>query len=265
MDRRPGVHEGPDHDREARRRHRQLPRRVRDDPVAGRPARWPSRASRSTSPTAGGPPTRARSARSTRPSSSTSRAAASRPTRRASSSCSASWSRSSPGSRWPTPRTACASCSRRSGPAAPAARPSRRQAASTACGDRPAAPLDEVPPGTMKMAWVDGTSRSWWSTSDGEYRASQGICSHEYFELDRGFLTGGTMTCALHLSRFDLDTGEPLDPPAELPLALYDGDRRGRPGPDRGPGRTAARQRVRPPGDGSPACTMSVLSPGRRC
>ena len=51
--------------------------------------------------------------------------------------------------------------------------------------------------------------------------ALQGICSHEYFELDRGFLTGDSVTCALHLSRFDLATGEPLDPPAELPLARY--------------------------------------------
>jgi hypothetical protein len=35
------------------------------------------------------------------------------------------------------------------------------------------------------------------------------------------FLTGGTLTCALHLSRFDLDSGEPLDPPADQPLAVY--------------------------------------------
>ena len=47
----------------------------------------------------------------------------------------------------------------------------------------------------------------------------QGICCHEYFELDKGFLTGDSITCALHLSRFDLETGEPLDPPAVLPLA----------------------------------------------
>ncbi len=51
--------------------------------------------------------------------------------------------------------------------------------------------------------------------------------------LFRSFLTGGgspaadgrpagTLTCALHLSRFDLATGEALDPPAELPLAVYD-------------------------------------------
>jgi 3-phenylpropionate/trans-cinnamate dioxygenase ferredoxin subunit len=82
--------------------------------------------------------------------------------------------------------------------------------------------VDDVPPGTMKMAWVDGTDQVLVINLDGGFRAVQGICSHEYFELDKGFLTAGTLTCALHLSRFDLADGEPLDPPAELPLAMYD-------------------------------------------
>ena len=81
--------------------------------------------------------------------------------------------------------------------------------------------VDEVPPGTMKMAWVDGTDQVLVVNANGDLRAVQGICSHEYFELDKGFLTAGTLTCALHLSRFDLESGEPLDPPAELPLAVY--------------------------------------------
>ena len=81
--------------------------------------------------------------------------------------------------------------------------------------------VDEVPEGTMKMAWVDGTDQVIVVNTGGEIRAYQGICTHEYFELDKGFLTDETLTCALHLSRFDLATGEALDPPAELPLALY--------------------------------------------
>ena len=80
---------------------------------------------------------------------------------------------------------------------------------------------DDVPPGTMKMAYVDGTDQVLVVNTGGEFRAMQGICTHEYFELDKGFLTGGSITCALHLSRFDLASGEPLDPPAELPLAMY--------------------------------------------
>ena len=92
--------------------------------------------------------------------------------------------------------------------------------------------LDEVPEGTMKMAYVDGTDQVIVVHTGGEVRAFQGICTHEYFELDKGFLTGdgsidengqpaGTLTCALHLSRFDLVTGEALDPPAELPIVRY--------------------------------------------
>jgi nitrite reductase/ring-hydroxylating ferredoxin subunit len=82
--------------------------------------------------------------------------------------------------------------------------------------------VDEVPDGTMVMAWVDGTDPVLVVNVGGTIRAMQGICSHEYFELDKGFLTGETLTCALHLSRFDLADGEPLDPPAEVPLAIYD-------------------------------------------
>ncbi len=81
--------------------------------------------------------------------------------------------------------------------------------------------VGEVPEGTMKMAHVDGTDQVIVVHTGGEIRAFQGICTHEYFELDKGFLTGDSLTCALHLSRFDLDSGEPLDPPAEVPLALY--------------------------------------------
>ena len=82
--------------------------------------------------------------------------------------------------------------------------------------------VDEVADGEMKMAWVDGTDQVLVINIGGEVTAVQGVCSHEYFELDKGFLTGGTLTCALHLSRFDLADGEPLDPPAEVPLAIYD-------------------------------------------
>jgi 3-phenylpropionate/trans-cinnamate dioxygenase ferredoxin subunit len=71
----------------------------------------------------------------------------------------------------------------------------------------------------MKMVQVDGTDIL--IVNQDGLRAMQGICSHEYFELDKGFLTGSSITCALHFSRFDLETGEPLDPPAELPLAIY--------------------------------------------
>jgi 3-phenylpropionate/trans-cinnamate dioxygenase ferredoxin component len=81
--------------------------------------------------------------------------------------------------------------------------------------------VDQVPEGTMVMTFVDGTDQVLVVNTNGEFHALQGICSHEYFELDKGFLTSGTLTCALHLSRFDLENGEALDPPADAPLAVY--------------------------------------------
>jgi len=81
---------------------------------------------------------------------------------------------------------------------------------------------DELAEGEMRMVWVEGSDPVLVVHVNGDFHALQGTCSHEYFELDRGFLTAGTLTCALHLSRFDLEDGEPLDPPAELPLAVYD-------------------------------------------
>ncbi|HEX5451476.1 MAG TPA: Rieske 2Fe-2S domain-containing protein [Candidatus Limnocylindrales bacterium] len=88
--------------------------------------------------------------------------------------------------------------------------------------------LADVEPGTMLMVQVDGTNILLVNLA-GVVRAYQGVCSHEYFELDKGFLTEDSLTCALHLSRFDLFSGEALDPPAELPLAMYpvvlEGDR----------------------------------------
>jgi 3-phenylpropionate/trans-cinnamate dioxygenase ferredoxin subunit len=80
--------------------------------------------------------------------------------------------------------------------------------------------LADLPPGTLAMVQVDGTDILLVNL-DGKVHATQGVCSHEYFELDKGFLTGDSITCALHLSRFDLETGEALDPPAEAPLAVY--------------------------------------------
>jgi 3-phenylpropionate/trans-cinnamate dioxygenase ferredoxin subunit len=73
--------------------------------------------------------------------------------------------------------------------------------------------------GTMLMVQVDATPILL-VRQDGLH-ALQGTCSHEYFELDKGFLTADSITCALHLSRFDLVDGVPLDPPAELPLVTY--------------------------------------------
>ncbi len=80
--------------------------------------------------------------------------------------------------------------------------------------------VEDVPPGTMKLCEVDD-ELVLVTNLDGTFHATQGICSHEYFELDRGMLAGDSIMCMLHLSRFSLLDGEVIDPPAELPLAVY--------------------------------------------
>jgi nitrite reductase/ring-hydroxylating ferredoxin subunit len=86
-------------------------------------------------------------------------------------------------------------------------------------------PASELPDGTARLAWPNGKAILVVNRG-GTLYAVDGVCTHEYCELDRGFVapTGAataTITCPLHLSRFDLLTGAPLDPPAEEPLTVH--------------------------------------------
>ena len=56
---------------------------------------------------------------------------------------------------------------------------------------------------------------------DGSYNVLAGICTHEEFELDGVPVQDGQLTCTLHMSAFDLKTGEVLSPPAEENLEVY--------------------------------------------
>ena len=58
---------------------------------------------------------------------------------------------------------------------------------------------------------------------DGQFYAINNICSHEYAELHDGELDTEdcTLECPLHGSKFSLQNGEPLTPPAAMPIATY--------------------------------------------
>jgi len=47
------------------------------------------------------------------------------------------------------------------------------------------------------------------------------VCSHADFPLSDGEVSGCTLECALHGSRFDLRTGRPTGPPATQPVPVY--------------------------------------------
>jgi 3-phenylpropionate/trans-cinnamate dioxygenase ferredoxin subunit len=55
----------------------------------------------------------------------------------------------------------------------------------------------------------------------GEVSAVSGTCTHEATDLGRGFFLEDRVVCPLHLSQFDLRTGLVMNPPAEVPLQVF--------------------------------------------
>ena len=56
---------------------------------------------------------------------------------------------------------------------------------------------------------------------NGKIYATDRICTHAEADLSNGVLTEEGITCPLHLSVFNLETGMPQNPPAEKPLRTY--------------------------------------------
>jgi naphthalene 1,2-dioxygenase system ferredoxin subunit len=56
---------------------------------------------------------------------------------------------------------------------------------------------------------------------DGELFATDNICTHAYACLSDGWLDGTTIECPLHAARFDVRSGQVLDPPATEDLKTY--------------------------------------------
>jgi 3-phenylpropionate/trans-cinnamate dioxygenase ferredoxin component len=80
--------------------------------------------------------------------------------------------------------------------------------------------VSELPPGSMRGVEHDG-KRIIVVNLEGTLYAWDGTCTHEEYDLSMGFLTGDNVTCALHLSQFNLITGEAVNPPAERPLGKH--------------------------------------------
>ena len=56
---------------------------------------------------------------------------------------------------------------------------------------------------------------------NGKVFATDRICTHEEADLSTGMLSEEGVRCPLHLSVFNLQTGEPQNPPAENALKTY--------------------------------------------
>jgi 3-phenylpropionate/trans-cinnamate dioxygenase ferredoxin component len=82
------------------------------------------------------------------------------------------------------------------------------------------AAVEDLPPQSMRAVEHDGR-RYIVVNLDGAFYALAGVCSHEYAELDKGFLAGDQIVCPLHQSTFDVRTGAVLATPATEDLRTF--------------------------------------------
>lgn len=57
---------------------------------------------------------------------------------------------------------------------------------------------------------------------DGAFYAHSGKCTHAGGPVGKGKLTGSTIQCPWHGSKFDVKTGAVAGPPARIPLPAFE-------------------------------------------
>ncbi|MGW2518932.1 non-heme iron oxygenase ferredoxin subunit [Streptomyces sp. NPDC001617] len=80
--------------------------------------------------------------------------------------------------------------------------------------------FDELEEGVPRRLEVEGVPVSPVLTEQRVF-AIHDLCSHSAVSLSEGEVDALTVERRLHGSRFDLRTGDPLDPPATRPVPVY--------------------------------------------
>ena len=80
--------------------------------------------------------------------------------------------------------------------------------------------LDEVPEGQL-FGFHFNDKKILFANQKGKIFATDLICTHAEADLSTGFLSDEGVRCPLHLSVFNLQDGNPQNPPAEIPLKTY--------------------------------------------
>jgi nitrite reductase/ring-hydroxylating ferredoxin subunit len=83
------------------------------------------------------------------------------------------------------------------------------------------AATNDIQPSQMKEVEVAG-EKVCVINVDGKFYAIDNVCTHEGGPLAEGTLEGYEVECSWHGSRFDVRTGEVINPPAETPQPLYE-------------------------------------------
>ena len=84
------------------------------------------------------------------------------------------------------------------------------------------APVDELPPGTMRLVPAGEITVGVYNCG-GKYHAIEDRCSHDDGPLCEGEWEPELcmVVCPRHGSRFDLETGIPMSLPAFLPVRIF--------------------------------------------
>lgn len=85
----------------------------------------------------------------------------------------------------------------------------------------PAAQVEDVPAGSKKVVEINGIGIILVHTNDRIF-AVRNLCSHAYETLECGRVRAGWISCPVHGARFDLETGQPMNPPATMPIETYE-------------------------------------------
>ncbi len=80
--------------------------------------------------------------------------------------------------------------------------------------------VDELGVGQMKRIAPAGRALLLVHAEGGYYCVDE-LCSHEDYSLWFGCVKGRAIKCSLHGSYFDLASGQPLNEPADCPLATF--------------------------------------------
>jgi len=85
----------------------------------------------------------------------------------------------------------------------------------------PAAPVADVPPGTVKTVRVGSTSVALCNVS-GRLYAVADACTHDGAAFGQAGLDGVEITCPRHGAAFDVTTGAVTRLPAAVPVKTFD-------------------------------------------
>lgn len=84
----------------------------------------------------------------------------------------------------------------------------------------PVAKTADIPPGTTRLVEAHGHTVLLCNDSGTVYAVAP-FCSHAHEPLACGRIKYGWIACPAHGARFDLETGEAMNPPATAPIRTF--------------------------------------------